>query len=492
MLYDMLTATTAQYPQKTAIETDNLKINYIYLKDQIDQFASELHLLGLEAGNTAVLLLPNSIEFIVAVFAITKLGGVVVPLNTALESTELRFYLADSQPSVLISTDDLVSQQASVIQENTHNCHIITRVLTSGKTSALSSQITYPFIVPEAIALYQYSSGSTGKPKRVMRSHANLIHEAHNFKSTVNVSPSDRILCAIPMFHAHGFGNCLLATVCSGATLLILKKFNRDGVMDMLTNQQITLFPGVPFMFSILADSTSISSIELPNLRLAFTAGAPLSQPVFQKFLDRFGVSLRQLYGSTETGSIAINLDETTDELWASVGKPLNGVDIRIVDEGGNTLKAGETGEIVVCSAAMTQGYAGLEEANREVFRGGCFWSGDLGRQDINGNVFISGRKKLFINVGANKVDPGEVEAVLNTHPAIKECVVLGIPSVYGDEVVKAVLVLNYELDTDTVKTWLRGKIADFKIPRVVEFRQEIPRSPLGKILRKHLQDQVS
>jgi long-chain acyl-CoA synthetase len=258
--------------------------------------------------------------------------------------------------------------------------------------------------------------------------------------------------------------------------------------MTVLKTKGITIFPGLPFIFSILADSNSITKVELTDLKLAFTAGAPLSQKIFEGFKNKFGVPLRQLYGSTETGSISINLGKTDDGLWESVGKPMHGVTVMIMSEEGQLLPPCNIGEVVVHSAAMTHGYAGSVEVNREAFRDGYFWSGDLGKLDSDGNLFITGRKKQFINVGANKVDPKEIEELLNTHPSIQESVVLGIPGLYGDEIVKAVLVLNEKLDAEIVKDWLRGKIADFKIPRVIEFRQEIPRSPLGKILRKHLQ----
>jgi long-chain acyl-CoA synthetase len=487
MLYNMLVATTAQYPKKNAIELENSNISYELLLKKTNCFAENLASLGVKSNDSVMLILPNGIEFVVAVFAIAKLGAIIIPLNIALESTELDFYLNDSKPKILVSTTKLISQHSDLFLKHLKNNQIITDSHLSQWENI--DEITVSCNVSsEAIALYQYSSGSTGKPKRVMRTQANLIHEANNYKATVAVTPESRILCVVPMFHSYGFGNCLLASICSGATLFILHSFNRDAVMTVLKTKGITIFPGLPFIFSILADSNSITKVELTDLKLAFTAGAPLSQKIFEGFKNKFGVPLRQLYGSTETGSISINLGKTDDGLWESVGKPMHGVTVMIMSEEGQLLPPCNIGEVVVHSAAMTHGYAGSVEVNREAFRDGYFWSGDLGKLDSDGNLFITGRKKQFINVGANKVDPKEIEELLNTHPSIQESVVLGIPGLYGDEIVKAVLVLNEKLDAEIVKDWLRGKIADFKIPRVIEFRQEIPRSPLGKILRKHLQ----
>lgn len=500
MLYDMLVATTKQHPNKIAIHAESGELSFSALLTQVNGFADDLLAQGIKPGAPVMLMLPNGPEFAVAVFASAKVGAIIAPLNTAVESTELAYYLQDSQPQVLIGTQALVARHHELIAKHVPDCQVVTRVpLTEADTSETgecatvveSDSITPDPVAPDGIVLYQYSSGSTGKPKRVMRSHANLVHEANSYVATADVTPEDCILCVVPMFHAHGFGNGLLAAVCAGATLVIQAAFNRERVMAALIEQRITIFPGVPFIFSILADSSSIEPVRLADLRLAFTAGAPLSHKIFSAFHEKFGVQLRQLYGSTETGSIAVNLGSVDGERWASVGKAMQDVEISIIGEAGQTKPADEVGEIVVRSAAMTAGYAGLPEVNQETFRDGCFWSGDLGRLDTEGNLFITGRKKLFINVGANKVDPGEVEAVLNTHPAIQESVVLGTPGAYGDEVVKAVLVANSELavEPEAVKAWLRDKIAGFKVPRVIEFRDEIPRSPLGKILRKNLQD---
>jgi long-chain acyl-CoA synthetase len=294
------------------------------------------------------------------------------------------------------------------------------------------------------------------------------------------------------MFHAHGFGNCLLAAVRVGATIVALESFNRQDVLDALLHKGISVFPGVPFMFSILADSPSISGAELPALRLAFSAGAPLAQKTFDSFMQKFGVPVRQLYGSTETGSVAINLGSTEGDLWGSVGQPMRNVEVKIVDEQGQPAGVDQTGEIVILSPAMTRGYANLEDVNRDTFRDGHFWSGDLGRIDADGNLFISGRKKLFINVGGNKVDPAELEALIATHPSVTESVVLGIGGGHSQEIIKAVVVCKQDCSAEEIREWCRGKVADFKVPRIVEFRDEIPRSPLGKILRKYLQDESS
>jgi len=489
MLYEMLASAATEYPRREAVKALGTAVSYAELRSAVEGFSVQLEALGFGKGDPVIVLLPNGVEFVIAVFAVAKLGGIVVPVNLSFQVKELRFYLQDSGARAVVTTAELATRHGSLIQDVNPGCHIITSILRSESALPEADAARTPF---DGDVLYQYSSGSTGTPKRVVRNQANLVQEAHNYTHTVNLTRDDRILAVVPMFHAHGFGNCLLATIRAGATMYTLESFNRQQVIDALVDKDVTIFPGVPFMFSILADSSSIAATRLPALRLAFSAGAPLAHETFESFLHKFGVPVRQLYGSTETGSAAINMGSTAGDMWSSVGQAIHNVEMKIVDDDGQPTGVGETGEIIIRSQAMTRGYANLEEVNRQTFRDGFFWSGDLGRVDKDGNLFISGRKTLFINVGGNKVDPAQIESLINGHPAVAESVVLGVDGCHSQEIIKAVVVRKQACDAEQIKDWCRGKVADFKVPRIIEFRDEIPRSPLGKILRKYLQDEES
>ncbi len=490
MLYAMLAATVARDPAHIFMEMGEDTLDYGGFLAAVDAFAETLAGLDIGSGDPAIVLLPNGPEFAIACFAIARNGGIIVPLNTAFQAKELEYYLTDSGAGVMITTPAMAEQHGEQIRAVSPKCTLVTDVPVHVDPKADCPQ-REPY---SGTGLYQYSSGSTGTPKRVVRTQQQLLCEADNYHITANTGPDDRILAVVPMFHAHGFGNCLIAAARSGATLVVLPAFKRKAALTTLAEKEITIFPGVPFMFSILADSPSIAGMPLPKLRLAFSAGAPLGKETFDNFLNKFGVPVRQLYGSTETGSITINLDSTDGERWASIGKPMANVTVNLIDDNGNPAAPGEEGEVVVESGAMTAGYANLEETNRETFRDGQFWSGDLGRLDEDGNIYITGRKRLFINAGGNKVDPGQVEEVINSHAAVHECVVVGVKGQYGQEIVKAAVVLNEgaECTKEAIKDWCEGKLAEFKIPRIIEFRAEIPRSPLGKILRKYLQEEVA
>ncbi|WP_207891837.1 class I adenylate-forming enzyme family protein [Thiogranum longum] len=484
----MLADTVQRLPSNTFMEWGENTLSFQDFRHAVDRFSATLAESGVRSGDAVILLLPNGPEFATGVFAIAKLGAIAVPLNTAFQDKELQFYLQDSRARTLVTTTDILDSHNDLIDES-RDCQVITEIPVSAEPTA--GEQRQPLKGP---VLYQYSSGSTGTPKRVIRSQEQLVHEANNFTATVNISSSDRILTVVPLFHAHGFGNCLLAAARTGATMVVLPAFKRKSALNTLADKGITVFPGVPFMFSILADSPSIQGMPLPRLRLAFSAGAPLARETFDNFRGKFSVPVRQLYGSTESGSVAINTGSTDGECWSSIGTPMRNVEVRIVGENGEPVSAGESGELVICSQALTHGYANLDEVNQETFRDGCFWSGDVGHKDENGNIYITGRKKLFINAGGNKVDPGQVEEVIARHPAVNEVVVVGLQGQYGQEIIKAAIVRNegQECTAEQIREWCNGKLADFKVPRVIEFRAEIPRSPLGKILRKYLQEDVA
>jgi len=479
----MLAKSANRHPEKIATETVSFSLTYQQLHQQVIKASAYLAAVGLQPGDKVMLFLPNSIEFIVSVFAIARLGGIVVPVNTALEITELTLYLTDSGAKFIILNQDSLVRCGKLIKKSANSCQLVTDML----TTPIANPAATVAATPATPVLYQYTSGSSGQQKRIVKTHANLLYEAKHYTTTIELTESDRILTVVPMHHAHGFGNCLLAGIYSGARLVILENFSRAIVMEMLLRQSITVFPGVPFMFSILADSTVIPDTPLSHLRLAFTAGAPLTEKIFTTCKRKFSIGLRQLYGSTETGSISINRGAVSGKLWASVGQPIEGVKVKIVTSKGHVADNNESGEIAVSSAAAISEYAGLAELNRRVFREGYFFTGDLGYTDKHGNLFITGRKTLFINVGGNKVDPVEIETVLNQHPDIVESVVLGVPGAYGDEMIKAVIASRKTISAESVKQWCQDKLASFKLPRKIEFCEKIPRSPLGKVLRKDL-----
>ena len=326
--------------------------------------------------------------------------------------------------------------------------------------------------------MYQFSSGSTGRPKRLARTHGQLWAEAESYDW---IHPDDRLFCAIPLFHTYAMGCCLIAAIRNGATLVFLDDshpfvLSRRRALDLLEDEAVTVFPGVPYVFRLLAEAPG--EADLSALRLCFSAGTALPRPTIDAFLLRFGVPIRGLYGSTETGTLTANLDDDPAASFTSVGTPVGDVRVEIRDDD----------EIAVSSPAMTAGYADMEELNEHVFRDGWYLTGDLGWLDEDRRLYVTGRKKLLIEVAGHKVDPVEVEDVVAAHPKVREAVVVAVAGSNGDdETVKAVVVAGDGCGEQEVIEFCAARLATFKVPRVVEFRDEIPKSPLGKILRKYL-----
>ena len=484
---DLFLSTVNRYKDKTAVVDGERRVTYGTLDLMVRSLSSFLISRGIGHGDKVAILLPNLLEFITSFFSVASLGAVTLPLNVAYKAEEIRFYVSDSRVKLLITEESL----KSIAEKGTDGLGISIIVVRGDKKdwSYLDSN-KHPYIKvliqPSDDALYLYSTGSTGRPKRVARTHYNITSLADNHTETVGLTENDRVLFTVPLAHTYGFGN-FISAVKVGASIYVLEGFNRNKVADLIERESITIFPAVPFMLNVMAVTYSSKPRDFSSLKLVISAGAPLSRQSFFKFHERFGVYPRQLYGSTETGVISINLSQDIENNFDSVGPPVKNVEVKIFKEDGNEANINEVGEIAVKSPSMTTGYYGLEEQTKRVFKNGFYFTEDLGKMDEKGYIYILGRKKLFINVAGNKVDPTEVENFLLTHPKIKEVVVLGAKDQYGNELVKAVIVPKEDMDSKEIYAYCKDHVADFKTPRMVEFRKEIPKSLTGKVLREYL-----
>ncbi|MCU0533553.1 MAG: AMP-binding protein [Hydrococcus sp. Prado102] len=508
MLTQLFAKAVSNHPEKTAIVCDNITMSYQELNTKVEGFSRGLNSIGVGRGDCVALLLPNCPEFVIGFYAIAKLNGIVLPLNHLFKTEEVGYYLADSDVSVIITDSKRADlcQQALSDSDRAIQLIVVDKIHPPAKyfydLILLEKTEDEPALPTSDDVLYQYSSGSTGRPKRVGRTQRNLYYEAISFAETAKVTSSDNILCVVPLYHAHGLGNCLLAATCNGATLVILEQSMQNGIsvevpfvfkvpriLDLIETEKITILPGVPYIFKAMAESPASDRANLSTVRLCFSAGNFLGKDVFDKFLKRFSVPVRQLYGCTEAGAVAINLDENSEATWNSVGAPLKNVKIEIIGEHGDELAVGAIGEVVIKSPTLTNEYYNLPELNRQAFKDGAFFTGDLGKFDAAGRLYITGRKKILIDTGGRKVDPIEIEDILVTHPKVKEAVVVGVKEIHSGEIVKAVIVPNEPeaFQEQEIFSYCQERLAEFKVPKIVEFRDEIPKSPLGKILRKHL-----
>jgi long-chain acyl-CoA synthetase len=428
-------------------------------------FSLHLRSRGIRQGDCVAIALPNSVEFIIAFFGAAHFGCLALLLDPALSPIELGRAIRQADARAL-ATDHERASFLGDLGLPILDLAQTTRQVDENVPSA--GYLDAPFVV-------QYSSGSIGLAKRVVRTQRNLIAEAENFTFAARVNNLDRIVCAVPLFHAHGLGNCLLSSVVSGATLVLAdpREASSGALLGLLEREAITIFPGVPFIFSALAAAAPELHTDLSHLRLCISAGNFLPKETFDRFIARYGIPIRQLYGCTEVGSACLNLDPDPAATWNSVGRPLGTVEVRLVD-----------GEIAVRTPAMTTGYTDLPTVNHHVFRDGWFFTDDLGEFDAEGRLYITGRKRLIVEVAGHKVDPREVEAVLLDHPEVEEVAVVGVGSESGSAVVKAVIVARGAHDKQSIAAYCRARLAPFKCPSVIEFAEKLPKTALGKVRR--------
>ena len=509
MLEQLLLEAVKAFSEKTALVYDNLKISYKELYSHVSSLSKGLSSIGIGQGDCVALVLPNCPEFAIAFYSLAQLNGIVLPLNHLFKAEEISHYISDSNARAIITDMKRAELCRNVIAKLDKEIELI---VVDGIHPF--SRYFYELMIPEETGiydsaassfegdlLYQYSSGSTGRPKKVCRTQYNLSQEVKNFTATAGITSADTILCTVPLYHAHGLGNCLLAATCNGATLVILEQvvqkgipvevpfvFRRTQVLELIEKEGITILPAVPYILNTLAETPSNIQVDLSTLRLCFSAGNFLSKDIFEKFLQRFGIPIRQLYGCTEAGSVSINLDAEPEKTLDSVGIPMQNVEIKIIGEAGNELPIGAIGEVVIKSEALTSGYSNMRELNQQAFSG-CFFTDDLGKKDEFGRLYITGRKKILIDTGGRKIDPIEIEDILVNHPKVKEAVVVGVKGDFAGEVVKAIIVQKEReiCENNEILSYCKQRMAEFKIPKIIEFRDEIPKSPLGKILRKEL-----
>lgn len=487
---EMFAKVAKQNARRTAIVDGSETVSYEVLEKKIASLAKKLYNSGVRKGGRVAILLPNGLDFVRSYFAIVTVGAIVVPMNDHYQENELLYFLEVCGVSLLITSRDYARLCNRVLSKHKSPCKLL--FVEDHKESSVEGlkSLGDLEVEPDAPVMYQFSSGSTGRPKQIARAHNNLLFELDSLIKTLKITNEDRFLGVAPFSHVNGLMRSMMACMSAGAALYPIRKFERRAVAEVVEKNKISVFIAVPFMFSMLAQANFKKRPDFSSLRLCVSASAPMPKKLNQEFYENFGIYVRQLYGSTETGTISVNLRPDVENSLESVGTPISGVEVEVFNDSGEIEKVGEMGEFAVKSPAAIKGYDGLEDVNKEVFRNGYFFTGDLGIRDREGLLYLVGRKKFFINKGGYKINPHDIEQLLESHPKVEEVVVVGAPTSYGDEKVKAVIVLKEPCREEEIVEYCLGKIADFKIPSLIEFRDSLPKSPTGKIRRKMLTEE--
>lgn len=462
----LLDATVARDGDRRAVADEHETLAWSDLATRVATSAALLREIGVGGGSCVAIALPTSVAFVESFLAVLATGAAAFPVPATARIGELRRLFADTRIDAAIAPADDERVIAPIrIAARRGGLDVVAAPQQRSAGAAESGPAS------DDVALVASTSGTLARPHLVTRTHANLRWEAENFFASTRLTRDDVVLCVVPLSHAHGLGNALLAALRAGASLVLRPRFLRRQVLDLLVQERVTLFPAVPFMLRMLAATDRRRRVELDALRLCLSAGAPLPSEVFRAFRERFGVGVRQLYGLTEAGSVTCDLGADADVDPATVGRPLGNVVVTIEDDHGNRLPTGARGEIVVRSPAAVGGVATPLRTR------------DLGSLDASGRLVVNGRTSLFINTAGNKVDPSEVEAALRSHPAVADVAVFGLAAAHDEQVVAAAVVRAGDATADELRAHCRGLLAAHKVPRVVTFRDALPRSPLGKVL---------
>ena len=515
-LYRFLQESAARNPQRPALiypdtpDGSPATVTYRQLDDQSSRFAAALLNLGISPGDRVAYYLQNSPELVAGFYGILKAGAVPVPCNVMYRATELAYHLNDSGAKALLCESDRYPTAKEILPQTAVASVIIAGdTLTDTSLHHLDNLLAYhpplsdfPEIDPARdLALLPYTGGTTGIPKGSMLTHANLVANAIQFRDWFGYQPGQEIfVAALPLFHIGGIAGVMSVPIAAGATIILFRRFAADRVLQAIQDYRATRFLGVPTMYIALLNAERVKDYDLSSLRPSRTSAAPLPQAVKESFDALVGRSvLIEGYGLTETSPLThanpVNAAEP-----GSIGLPLPDTDARIVDAdtGTQELPPGEIGELLLRGPQVMRGYWNQPDETAAALRSGWFYTGDLAYQDARGYFYIVDRKKDVINAAGFKVWPREVEETLYRHPAVRLAAVLGIPDAYRGETVKAVIALkaghNFP-DTETARQdilhFCQTRLANYKVPRIIDFRDELPVSAAGKVLRRVIRDEV-
>ncbi len=455
----LLEAAGRRRPDTTALAWDGGALTFRELERRAGGVARALAARGARAGDVIALALPNGWAFVAAFLGVLKVGATVAPLNPLLSPSERQRVMEHLAPRLLIES----------VKEETAD---------------------WPAAAADAPALILYTSGSTGEPKGSVLSHRALRIANESWAEPVmGLGPADVVLAVLPLAHSFGLNGALLAPLLAGSSVCLMERFVPEEVLAAIARHRVTVLPAVATMFRRLLDSPALPTADLSSLRLAVSGAAPCPWEIAEEWRRRTGVRLLRGYGMTELFRPISYLEGDPRDFPDAIGRPVPGVEVRLVAEDGSVLGPGDVGELWIKSPAALDGYLGARDATRAVLEDGWFKTGDLATHSPDGFVTIVGRKKDLILRGGYSVVPGEVEAVLLTHPAVAEAAVVGAPHAELGEEIAAFVTLRpgAAVGPDDLIAHCRERLAAFKYPRRIRILPDLPKSLTGKILKSHL-----
>lgn len=493
---------------KEALVCGSQRLSFSQLAGRARSISNQLKQNGIGAGDRAAIFMPNGVDFVATFFAVLGIGAVVVPINPLLKPEEIAHILQDSEAATLVVHEALVDTALASLSEAKSLRSIIVasangeglkqRPATTVKVdelcgSSASETPEWPIVVkPQTdLAVLVYTSGTTGKPKGAMLTHHNLLSVFPSRLDIFEIDEKDKCLAALPLCHIYGMTVVMIGTVARGGTLIVIPRFEAKTTLETIERERVTILPAVPAMYSMMLAEMGNQSYDTSSVRICFSGGAPLSAELLPKIEEAFGAPAIEGYALTETSCVATINPYQGPRKLASVGPAVPGVQMAIISSDGRHLPPGpeNVGEIAVSGPNLMVGYYKQPAATAEVLKDGWFYTGDLGYKDEDDFIYIVGRKKELILRGGHNVYPREVEDVIMRLPGVREVAVIGVPDEFMGERVKAIVVCTTPgaISEDAIKEHCVRHLADYKVPRIVEFTDILPRNSTGKVLKRLL-----
>jgi long-chain acyl-CoA synthetase len=487
-LSDLLTRAADRGGDRIALKLDDQEVDFAFFDEGASRVAGLLRAKGIEPGDRVGIMLPNVPYFGVVYYGILRAGGVVVPMNVLLKEREVGFYLSDPGAKAVFAWHGFADAARAGAQA-------------SGAEPILVAPGEFEQLLMGADALREdaeravddtavilYTSGTTGTPKGAELTHANLRANCEGMMRLARLSEDDVILGALPLFHSFGQTCGLNGAVASGACLSMIPRFDPVKALEIIQRDRVTVFEGVPTMYHAMLSVRDRGDYDVSSLRLCVSGGSAMPVEVMRGFEEAFGCDVIEGYGLSETSPVASFNHLDRERKPGSIGTPIEGVEMRVVDEDGNEVEQGGVGEIAIRGHNVMKGYWNRPDATADVLDDdGWFRTGDMATVDEDGYFFIVDRKKDMIIRGGYNVYPREIEEVLYEHPAVSEAAVVGVPDEAMGEEVGAAVVLKGDADAEEIRRFVKDRVAAYKYPRRIWFLDELPKGPTGKILKREI-----
>jgi long-chain acyl-CoA synthetase len=486
-----LTHAAALDESRPAVRMDDTVLSFGALDDLSARVAGLLRRHGIGPGDRVGVMLPNVPQFAMSYYGVLRAGAIVVPMNVLLKRREVAFYLSDSGAKAVLAWHGFEEEAAAGAAEAGAACIVVR----PGEFEQMLASVEPAREVADKVgsdtAVILYTSGTTGRPKGAELTHSNLRRNVEVSIGLFSLGPDDVLLGALPLFHAFGQTCGLNASVAARSCLSLLPRFDAATALEIIQRDRVTVFEGVPTMYSALLGLPAAASYDTSTMRVCVSGGAALPVEVLRSFEQAFGCIVLEGYGLSETSPVAAFNHPDRERKPGSIGTPVQGVEMRAIDDHGDEVPQGEVGEIVIRGHNIMKSYWQRPDATSEAISAdGWFKTGDMGRIDEDGYFFIVDRKKELIIRGGYNVYPREIEEVLYEHPAVHEVAVIGIPHPeLGEEVGAAVsLRPGAEATPEELRAFAKGQVAAYKYPRHVWLLDELPKGATGKILKREIQ----